>query len=131
MELYEILQAQQGYHPEFVFTFVARRSKTDRRTGKVYKSGKRYPITYWGLGSWFSRFMKKIGIKNLTIHDLRRSFGSTMLLANDMALASKALGHSSIKVTEAHYAFIPDNATRLAAERAAVLRAARRELPLP
>lgn len=45
--------------------------------------------------------------KHATLHDLRRTFGSTLLQAEvPMAAVRDALGHKSIAVTEKHYAFL-------------------------
>lgn len=48
------------------------------------------------------------GIKDLEWHDLRRTCGCRLLqdYKMDMARVSRWLGHSSIKVTEKHYAFL-------------------------
>ena len=61
------------------------------------------------------------GIKDLHVHDLRRSLGSWMLMNGvDIAVVSRTLGHKSIAVTEKVYAhLLPEkisNATRLAVE---------------
>lgn len=48
------------------------------------------------------------GIDDLEWHDLRRTCGCRLLQDHDMPMAkvSKWLGHSSVKVTEKHYAFL-------------------------
>jgi integrase len=58
----------------------------------------------------FNSYLKEIadivGIeKNLTHHMARKTFASTVLLYNDvpMEIVSELLGHSNIKVTQAHY----------------------------
>lgn len=50
----------------------------------------------------------RAGIEDLTEHDLRRTCGCRLLQKHkrSMAEVSKWLGHSSIKVTERHYAFL-------------------------
>jgi len=49
--------------------------------------------------------------KHATLHDLRRTFGSTLLQADvPMAVVRDALGHKSIAVTEKHYAFLSKRA---------------------
>ena len=58
----------------------------------------------------FNSYLKEIadivGInKNLTHHMARKTFASTVLLYNDvpMEIVSELLGHSSLKITQAHY----------------------------
>lgn len=49
----------------------------------------------------------RCGIRNLHIHDLRRSLGSWMLTTGvDIAVVSRTLGHKSIAVTERVYAHL-------------------------
>ena len=59
----------------------------------------------------FNSFLKEIGSilginKRITHHTARKTFASTVLLYNDipMETVSELLGHSNIKVTQAHYA---------------------------
>src|SRR4051794_14044428 len=45
------------YHPAFVWTFVAERTYVNRKAhGGFYEEGKRYPITYNGLGTFWRRW---------------------------------------------------------------------------
>jgi len=50
------------------------------------------------------------GIKNATLHTLRKTFGSLILQEShaDIYTVSKLLGHSSVKVTERHYIHLLD-----------------------
>ena len=55
----------------------------------------------------FSRICKMSNVKNLHIHDLRRSLGSWMLsTGSSIEEVSKTLGHSSIATTEKVYAHL-------------------------
>jgi integrase len=62
--------------------------------------------------TWAYRELQKAaglaGIDNLEWHDLRRTCGCRLLQDHDMPMAkvSQWLGHSSVKVTEKHYAFL-------------------------
>lgn len=51
---------------------------------------------------------RRAGIKDLRWHDLRRTFGCRLLQSGKVSMeqVSKLLGHSSVKVTEASYAFL-------------------------
>lgn len=53
---------------------------------------------------------KRAGIRELTWHDLRRTCGCRLLQDHRMPMerVSRWLGHSSVMVTEKHYAFLED-----------------------
>ncbi len=52
-------------------------------------------------------------IKNANIHVLRKTFGSTLCQKKlDIFTISKLLGHSSVRVTESHYADLLDKNLR-------------------
>ena len=64
----------------------------------------------------FNSFLKEITAildinKRITHHTARKTFASTVLLYNDipMETVSELLGHSNIKVTQAHYAKVVQN----------------------
>ena len=52
-----------------------------------------------------SIYMKKAGIMDASLHNIRKTFGSTILMNNggNLYVVSKLLGHSSIKTTEEYY----------------------------
>src|SRR5262249_19279004 len=58
----QILWPLQGHHPEFVFTFVATRT----REGRI--KGERYPITYNGLKSHWRYLRKQAGVSDFRWH---------------------------------------------------------------
>ena len=62
---------------------------------------------------------RKAGIKDLTLHDLRRTCGCRLLqdYRAPMEVVSRWLGHSSIRVTENCYAFLRDEDMHQAIER--------------
>jgi len=53
----------------------------------------------------FKKEVRRLGIKNVRFHDLRRTFGLN-LIKQGMSIykVSKLLGHASVKTTEQHYA---------------------------
>ena len=57
VEMAKILFRQLGKHPEYVFTFVAQRTRNSLIRGKrqTYVAGKRYPITQAGWSSHWAR----------------------------------------------------------------------------
>jgi integrase/recombinase XerD len=68
------------------------------------RSGTRYDEMY----HLFLKACAHVGITDASPHDLRRTCGCRLLQDHQMSMerVSKWLGHSSIKVTERHYAFL-------------------------
>ena len=59
------------------------------------------------------KIMHTPGIENANIHVLRKTFGSTLCQKKlDIYTISKLLGHSSVRVTESHYAELLDKDLR-------------------
>jgi integrase len=64
-------------------------------------------LTAEGFKSGFARARGKAGIPDVRLHDLRRSCGTFLIRAGvDLYVVSKILGHSSVGVTQARYAFL-------------------------
>lgn len=101
-EAYAILWRRQNHPTEYVFTFVAERTRKCPKTGKKFIKGERYPITYYGLGS-NKRKWAKAGV-DARIHDMRHTTGMRTLRANgNLKLVQKLLGHSDIAITAKFY----------------------------
>jgi integrase len=93
-EIREILWPLRGHHPDFVFTFVADRTVD----GRV--KGKRYPLTYVGVQSYWKRLRKQSGVTGFRIHDYRHDFATKLLrVTGNLKLVQKALNHKDIKTT--------------------------------
>ncbi len=61
--------------------------------------------------------MKLADIKDLHVHDLRRSFASLLVNANvDIYQIKDLLGHSSVAVTQKSYAHLQDSTLRTTSE---------------
>ena len=103
-----LLESQKGNHPEFVFAYIVNRTaKNPKNPGVLYEKGARMPVTYWGFRSRFQRVTKAAGIKNVRVHDLRKTAGSHMLnVSGNLVSAQKLLGHSSPETTARAYAFL-------------------------
>jgi integrase len=100
---YAILWAQRGRHPEWVFTFVAKRTRVCPWTGQKYIKGERYPITYYGLSTHRRRTFAKAGVK-ARWHDLRHTAGMrTVRATGSLKAAQRLLGHSDIATTSRFY----------------------------
>lgn len=68
---------------------------------------------------FFLMLCNEAGIDNLHIHDIRRTLGTWMLSSGTpIAIVSKKLGHTSIKITEQVYANAMPDVTQLATEHA-------------
>lgn len=101
---YEILWGLRGNHPVMVFTFVAQRTRTCPRTGREYIRGKRYPMTYYGIGTNRRRQWAKAGV-DARLHDTRHTTGMRTLRATgNLKLAQRLLRHSKISTTSEFYA---------------------------
>lgn len=99
----EILWPLQGHHPEFVFTYVARRTKG----GKI--KGQRYPMTYSGVKTAWRRLRRKAGVTDFRFHDFRHDVGTKLLRqTGNLKLVQKALNHRRITTTT-RYAHVLDH----------------------
>jgi integrase len=129
-EVAEILEAQCGHHPTAVFTFIAKKTWTNPKNKVRYIKGQRYPITYEGCDSAWRKLRKDAKVKNLTLHDLRKTTGSRIVRATgNIAAASKQLGHESIALTARHYAHImPEDVHEVNVRTAEVMREKREAL---
>ena len=66
----------------------------------------------------FGKVVRRAGIENLRLHDLRHSYASFMLTAGvNVKAISQSMGHSSISITLDTYAYLLPGAGRTAAER--------------
>jgi integrase len=110
----EIIWPLREHHPEFVFTFVA-----DRTTAGGRAKGKRYPLTYVGVQSYWKRLRRQSGLTDFRFHDLRHDFGTKLLRATgNLKLVQRALNHKDIKTTT-RYAHVLDSEVAEAMERVA------------
>lgn len=99
---YEILWGLRGNHAEFVFTFVAERTRPCPKTGRKFIKGKRYPITYYGMGS-NKRKWAKAGV-DARIHDTRHTTGQrTLRTTGNLRLVQQLLRHTEIRTTAKFY----------------------------
>jgi integrase len=98
-----ILFPLQGHHPDYVFTYVA------IRTRDHHIKGQRYPITHSGLNYVWQRLRKNAGVVGFRFHDFRHSFATSLLReTGNLKLVQKALNHSDIKTT-LRYAHVLDS----------------------
>lgn len=106
-----ILAPLRGHHDDFVFTYLAKKTRDGRRKGS------RYPMTYAGLSSAWRRFgPREAGIEDFRYHDLRHTAGTRLLRGSgNLRLVQKLLRHEDIATTT-KYAHADDHDLRRAME---------------
>lgn len=109
----QILWPLRGHNPEFVFTYIAQRTR-----GKLIK-GQRYPITISGTKTRWRRMRKAAGVTNFRFHDFRHDLATKLLReTGNLKLVQRALNHADIKTTT-RYAHVLDDEVAAALERVA------------
>lgn len=107
-----ILWPLRGHHPEFVFTYVAQRTKKPRLV-----KGQRYPMTYSGVKTAWKRLRRRAGLEDFRFHDFRHDVGTKLLRqSGNLKLVQKALNHRNIKTTT-KYAHVLDDEVATALDR--------------
>ncbi|WDF47423.1 site-specific integrase [Chryseobacterium sp. KACC 21268] len=121
-EMFELRKNDLITKPDGITWIFQKREKTERTFSvplilpkaleimEVYSSESEYLLPRISNQS-FNRILKEIALildisKNLTHHTARKTFASTVLLNNDIAIevVSKLLGHSKISTTQEYYA---------------------------
>ena len=106
-----ILESCRGNHPEFVFTFIAERT----RNGRI--KGQRYPLTYHGTMTQFRRNLKASCLQDFRLHDNRHDTATKILRKEkNLKLVQRILNHSNI-LTTSKYAHVMDDEVASALER--------------
>lgn len=104
----DILEAQIGNDPDWVFTYIATRTVGAKGKTPARIKDQRYPITYEGLKSQWKRTRSAAKVENFRFHDLRHDLGTKLLRqTGNMKLVQKALNHADIKTTS-RYAHVLD-----------------------
>ena len=105
-----LIATQRGNHPQFVFTYVCRKTRAARRKGE------RYPFTANGWRKDFDRAKEAAGIENFRFHDFRHTAATrTLRTCQNLKIVQQMLGHASITST-ARYAHVLDEDLREAME---------------
>ena len=90
----EILWPLRGHHPEYVFTYVADRT----RDGRI--KGQRYPLTYNGAKTAWRRTREAAGVTDFRFHDFRHDLATKLLReTGNLKIVQRALNHADIKTT--------------------------------
>lgn len=102
-DMVAIITPQRGRHPEWVFTYLCRRSS--RKLG--HEKGQRYPVTYEGMKSAWRRKRVKAGAADMRFHDNRHTAASRLVRrTGNLKAAQKLLGHANIATTARFYAHV-------------------------
>jgi integrase len=100
---YEILWNLRGNDKLHVFTFVAQRTRRCPKTGTEFIKGRRYPMTYYGIGTNRRRKWVKAGV-DARLHDTRHTTGQRTLRATgNLKLVQTLLRHTEISTTAKFY----------------------------
>jgi integrase len=112
-EVAALLEPLKGQHPEFVFTYVAKRARGEQLRGRCY------PITYEGGKTEWERLIKRAGLKDFRFHDLRHTAATRLLReTGNLKIVQRALNHRDIATT-ARYSHVLDSEVADALQRVA------------
>src|SRR5581483_1964080 len=95
-----ILSAEQGRHPQRVFTYIAQRARSPDTRERERTAGERRPFTRTGWRrSWYDA-LARAGIADLHFHDLRHTCATRLYRqTRDLRLVQRWLGHAAIETT--------------------------------
>jgi integrase len=84
-------------HPEFVFTFVAQRTRD--YGGRSFVKGERYPFTAEGWKTAFRRALDDAGVKDFRMHDTRHTAATRLHREIGLVAVKEVLRHKQIATT--------------------------------
>lgn len=96
-EAMEILRRREGIHPEFVFTLPCRHDCWFE--GNMRKAGEHIPVSRGFFYKRMSEAWTKAKIKNLIVHDFRRTAARRKWSEKDIYAAQLLLGHRELQTT--------------------------------
>jgi len=105
---HQILWDQRGRHPDFVFTFEAKRT-VRMRDGRLLCRGQRYPLTEAGFKSAARRAIARSGVPDFHFHDIRHTTATRVLRKSNLRVVQNLLGHEDVSTTTKYaHALIDD-----------------------
>lgn len=119
--LRSLLERRWGRHPAYVLT---RTQKRHFARGEIrYAPGDQVPWQAEDLAARLRAAVRKLGLSRLTLHDLRRGYGTIgTRTTKDLRLVGKTMGHNDFSTTERAYAHVLDSEEREALARAEAAR---------
>lgn len=116
-EMRAILSSSRGHHDEWVFCYLASRTKRDG-SRVLRERGKRYPVSYEGMKTEWRRKVKTDLDLELRFHDMRHTRATRTLRATgNIKVVQRLLGHADVATTAAYYAHVTMDDVREALER--------------
>lgn len=107
-----ILATCRGHHDEWVFCYVALRTRDGRERGK------RYPVTYEDMKTQWRRHVKGKLSLDLRFHDNRHTRATRLLReTGNLKIVQRLLGHADIDTTSRFYAHVTLDDVRAALDR--------------
>jgi integrase len=106
-ELREIVWPLMGNPTDFVFTFIAPRTRVNPKTGKKYIRGQHYPLTVSGFSTaWRRHGAKAAGIDDFRLHDLRHTAATRLAKGGkaNIKIVQQMMRHSDIATTAKYMA---------------------------
>jgi integrase len=89
-----VIAERKSEHPIYIFTYVCKRSRGER------KKGQRYPYSQNGWRKDWKAALEAAGIEDFRFHDLRHTFGTRVLrTTRNVKLVQKAMAHDDITTT--------------------------------
>jgi site-specific recombinase XerD len=112
------VQSKDGWHPkDYETRHIPMTVRLVQVLESVPRNGESYiftnregkPLDPGVLTHDFTKLIRKAGIKNASLHTLRHTFASHLIMSGaDLYTVQKLLGHSSIKTTEIYAHLAPD-----------------------
>lgn len=115
-EMRAILSSNRGHDDDWVFCYIARRTK---QIGAVLRERKkRYPVTYEGMKTEWRRKVRTDLDLDLRFHDMRHTRATRTLRATgNIKVVQRLLGHADVATTATYYAHVTMDDVRDALER--------------
>ncbi|WP_201861414.1 tyrosine-type recombinase/integrase [Microvirga soli] len=94
-------ETKKPYNPEYVWTYIGKRTFWNNKTGQDHVTGERYRLTYEGIGTEWARWKKAQKLTNVRMHDMRHAAGGRLAEAcSDPLIVRDSMNHGDLGTTE-------------------------------